>query len=106
MIGRVLSNKNLHTAVVLASIVKTDPLYKKRFMRTKRYSVDDPLGVAVGDVVEFVKVRPISKNKHWRITKKVGRDIEEVVGEQLKEQAEELIEEVMGDEEGEKNGTA
>lgn len=103
MIGRVISNKQIKTAIVLVSNTKTDPLYKKSFKRTKKYAVDDPLKVALGDIVEFSKVAPISGNKHWRIIKKVGRDIEEVVGEQLKTEAAETIEEVMPEEK--ENGT-
>ena len=95
MIGRVTSNKQQKTATVLIGSTKTDRLYHKSYKRSKKYSVDDQLGVKVGDLVEIVKIRPVSKNKHWRIVKVVGRDIEEVVGEQLKEAAAETIEEVM-----------
>ncbi len=107
MIGRVVSTKQIRTAVVLVSTRKTDPMYQKSYSRTKRYAVDDPIGVTVGDLVLFIKVKPVSKNKHWRITKVIGRDIAEVVGEQLKKKAEETIGEVMPEkkEEG-KNGTA
>ena len=106
MIGRVVSNKQKKTAIVLVEITKTDPMYKKSFKRTKRFSVDDPIGVLVGDLVQFSKVAPISKTKHWQITKKVGRDIEEVVGEKLKEEAADTIREVLPEEKEEENGTA
>ena len=48
--------------------------------------------------MEFIKVKPISKNKHWRISKVLGQDFAEIAGVQLKEQAEKQIEEVMPEE--------
>jgi len=93
--GRVVSNKQIKTAIVLIEGTKTDRLYKKSYLRSKRYAADDPIGVKIGDVVELIKVRPVSKRKHWRITKVVGRDIEEVISDELKESAAETIEEVM-----------
>lgn len=98
MIGRVVSTKMAHTAVVLVTGTKVHPLYKKTFVSSNKYLADDPVGVTLGQVVEIVAVRPISKRKNWRVTKVVGRDIEAIVSEQLKEQAEEAIEEVMPEE--------
>lgn len=95
MIGRVVSIKMLKTATVLVTSTKTHPLYKKSFVRSKKYLADDPIGVNLGDLVEIIKTRPTSKRKHWKITKVVGRDIEAVVKEELKEAAIEAIEEVM-----------
>lgn len=106
MIGRVVSTKMKSTAVVLVTSTKTHPLYKKAFTRNKKFLAQDDIGVKMGDIVEFVKVRPISKNKHWRIERKVGRSIEEMVGEQLKKQAEEVISEVMPEEEMEEPSAA
>ncbi len=95
MIGRVVSAKLLKTATVLVERIAKHPLYKKTFIRTKKYLVDDSIGVAEGDVVEIVKVRPISKNKHWRIVKVVGKDLAEIVEKQQKEAAEKAVAEVM-----------
>lgn len=99
MIGRVVSTKMQKTAVVLVERVVMHPLYKKTFSRTKKYLVDDPIGVKEGDVVEIVKVRPISKNKHWKIAKVVGKNLAEIVEEEQKEAAAEVIAEVMPEEE-------
>lgn len=95
MTGRVISNKQMKTAIVLVNRTKRDLLYKKSYARSKKYAVDDTLGVKIGDLVEIVKIRPVSKRKHWKIVKVVGRDIEEVIGQNLKEAAAETIEEVM-----------
>ena len=98
MVGRVVSTKMKNTVVVLVEYVKTHPLYKKTYLQTKKFLVDDVLGVRVGDVVEIASIKPVSKNKHFKVAKVVGRDITEVVSEQLKEQAQELIAEVMPEE--------
>lgn len=95
MKGRVVSNKMTKTATVLVTGIKTHPLYKKSFKRSKKYLAQDDIGVELGDLVEIVQVKPISKRKHWKITKVVGREYEVVEREQLKEAAAEAIEEVM-----------
>lgn len=95
MIGRVVSTKMNKTVTILVERSAKHPLYGKSFTRTKKYLVDDLIGVSMSDLVEIEKVRPISKNKHWRIVKVVGRDIEEVVKTELKEEAKQAIEEVM-----------
>ncbi len=95
MVGKVVSTKMTKTAVVLIESKKTHPLYRKSFLRTKKYLADDQLGVKDGDLVEIVKIRPISKRKHWKVTKVLGVD-EVFLGEQaLKESSDEAIAEVL-----------
>lgn len=96
----------MKTASVVVESTKTHPLYGKSFVHTKKYLVDDPFEVKVGDIVEFIKVAPISKNKHWRITNVVGKDIVAVETEIMKEVAKEAIEEVLPVEEEEDQTTA
>lgn len=86
------------TVAVLVEGVKTHPLYKKSYSTSKKYLVDDPLGVALGDIVEFIKIAPISKRKHWRVTKVVGKDIVAQATEELKEEAKEAIAGVLPEE--------
>lgn len=95
MIGRVVSAKMNKTVVVLVESTKTNHLYKKSFSRSKKYLVHDELGVKEGDIVDMISVRPISRNKHWQVNKVIGRDIKEIVEQQLKEQAAEVVAEVM-----------
>lgn len=95
MIGRVISTKMQKTAVVIVEGKKMHPLYKKAYIKSKKYLVDDPLGVKDGDLVEISQVAPVSKNKHWRVTKVVGKDLEEITKEQLKVEAEKIVSEVM-----------
>ncbi len=96
--GRVVSVKLAKTATVLIESRKTHRLYNKSFKRSKRYLVHDELGVKEGDLVEIVKIRPMSKLKHWQIIKVVGRDLEAIVNEELKSGVAEAIAEVMPEE--------
>ena len=108
MIGRVISTKSHKTATILLERVAMHPLYKKTYVQSKKYLVDDSLGVKDGDMVEVIKTRPISKNKHWKIVKVVGKNLAEIVEAEQKKKAEEVIEEIMPtkEEEEQKNGTA
>lgn len=98
MIGRVVSTRMKETATVLVERVAKHPLYKKTFIRTKKYLVDTKVSVKEGDMVEIVKIRPVSRNKHWRVLKIVGKDLEAITEEKLKREAEEVIAEVMPEE--------
>lgn len=98
MIGRVVSAKLKNTVTVLVERVAMHPLYKKTYIQSKRYLVDDSIGVRVGDIVDMQKCRPVSKNKHWKITKVLGKSLTEIAEEQMKEKAEEVIAEVMPEE--------
>lgn len=72
LIGTVISTKMAKTAVVRVTRVKQHPLYKRYYRVHKNYKVDDPKSEAkVGDVVLIEECRPISKEKHWRIIKKI-----------------------------------
>lgn len=98
MVGRVVSTKMKHTATVVVTRTARHPLYKKTYVQSKKYLAGDLLGVHLGDIVEIVKVRPISKNKHWKVTKVVGQSMREIMSEQLQEKGEEIIAEVMPEE--------
>lgn len=98
MLGRVVSVKAAKTVTVLVERVATHPLYKKTYLRTKKYLVDDPIGVKEGDLVDIVNCKPVSKNKHWRVTKVVGQNLEEITEKKLKQAAAEVVAEVMPEE--------
>lgn len=98
MIGRVVSTKSKNTAAVLVERTSIHPLYRKTFIRTKKYLVGDEIGVKEGDIVEIVKIKPISKRKHWKIVKVLGKRLVEIAEAQMKEKVEEVIAEVMPEE--------
>lgn len=95
MKGRVTSAKLKDTVTVLVERKSVHPLYKKSFIRSKKYQVHDLIGVKMGDIVEISEIKPISKNKYFKVEKVLGRSIAEIAEEQMKEKAEEIIEEVM-----------
>lgn len=65
--GTVVSDKMQKTIVVLVERTKIHPLYSKRYKLSKKYKVHDPKGqYKVGDKVNFVECRPLSKDKRWR----------------------------------------
>lgn len=95
MIGRVVSAKMQKTAVVLIEGKKTHPLYKKTYVWSKKYLAHDEMGAKLGDVVNIAPTRPISKRKHFKIIKILGKD-EVALGEAaMKKVEEEAIAEVL-----------
>lgn len=93
--GLVIVKKMIKTVTVLVESKKRHPLYKKSFVRSQKYLAHDEVGAAQGDVVEIVKVRPISKRKHWKVIKLLGKDFEKIATEGLKVEAAEAIAEVI-----------
>ena len=66
--GVVVSDKMTKTIVVRVDNVKVHPKYGKKYTVSKRYKVHDELGsYHLGDKVNFVACRPISKDKRWRV---------------------------------------
>lgn len=98
MKGRVISAKLTKTATVLVERIAKHALYKKTFIRSRKYLVDDAIGVKEGDIVEIINCKPVSKNKHWRVVKIVGKSLTEITEKKLKEAAEKTIAEVMPEE--------
>lgn len=65
-VGKVVSDKQDKTIVVLVETYKKDPLYGKRVKYSKKYAAHDESNKAkVGDVVRIVETKPISKTKHF-----------------------------------------
>ncbi len=65
IIGFVTSNAMQKTVVVEISRTYRHPLYKKVVNSRKRVMAHDELGCQVGDQVQIVESRPISKRKCW-----------------------------------------
>ena len=75
--GEVTSTKMNKTATVAVKRVVIHPVYKKRFIRTKRYHVHDEFGVKVGDEVKFIASKPYSKKKKWKVVEVVDKSKKE-----------------------------
>lgn len=86
LIGTVTSDVQDKTITVAISRSVTHPLYGKRYSVTKKFAVHDEDNKAhVGDKVEIVETRPISKRKSWRLSQIVEAGHAEVAikGEEL-----------------------
>jgi len=68
MEGVVVGNKMDKTAVVLVSRLKKHRTYKKYLRSQTKYMVHDQQNrCQIGDKVEIIESRPMSKNKRWQI---------------------------------------
>jgi small subunit ribosomal protein S17 len=63
--GVVTSNKMQKTVVVEISRTFRHPLYGKVIRRSKRVMAHDELGCQIGDQVQIVESRPLSRRKRW-----------------------------------------
>lgn len=66
--GKVISDKMDKTVVVAVERLTKHPLYGKTIRRTKKFKVhDEENSCHVGDKVKIMEVRPLSKEKNWRV---------------------------------------
>ena len=73
-VGIVVSDKMDKTVVVAVRENRKHPLYKKTITRTTRFKAhDEENECGVGDRVEIIETRPISKDKCWRVNKIVEK---------------------------------
>lgn len=67
-VGVVVSNKMDKTIVVAIKDNVQHPLYKKIIKRTVKRKAHDENNVCnIGDKVEVMETRPLSKDKRWRL---------------------------------------
>jgi len=72
--GIVVSNKPNKTIIVRVDRLSAHPKYHKVVTKSKRYYAHDENNEArIGDRVEIIETRPISKLKRWRLTTIVQR---------------------------------
>ncbi len=68
-VGIVVSDKMDKTVVVKVEGRVQHPLYKKIIKRTVRFKAHDENNeCGIGDRVEIMETRPLSKDKHWRVS--------------------------------------
>lgn len=74
-IGRVVSNKVDKSIVVAIERRVAHPIYKKYFQKTTKLMAHDPNNECqIGDIVEIMETRPLSKRKRWRLVKILERN--------------------------------
>ena len=72
--GVVVSNKMDKTAVIAVVERVRHPKYAKFVLRTKKlYAHDETNDVNIGDRVRVMEIRPLSKQKRWRVVEVLER---------------------------------
>jgi small subunit ribosomal protein S17 len=75
MTGKVISDKMTKTRVVSVASTIRHAKYGKLMNRSAKYKAHDEKNEShVGDVVELMSTRPISKDKRWVITRIVSKN--------------------------------
>jgi small subunit ribosomal protein S17 len=73
--GVVTSNKMTKTVVVEIGRTFRHPLYRKVVHLSKRVKAHDELGCQIGDKVQIVESRPLSRDKRWVVESIVKHEI-------------------------------
>ncbi len=69
-VGRVVSDKMQKTVVVAIEDNVKHPLYKKVIKNTVKFKAHDENNeCGIGDTVEIMETRPLSKDKNWRVVR-------------------------------------
>lgn len=73
-VGKVVSDKMQKTIVVAVETKVRHPLYGKTMNRTTKFKAHDENNDAkIGDIVQIMETRPLSKDKRWRLVEVVER---------------------------------
>lgn len=73
-IGKVVSDKMQKTVVVAVERFVQHPLYKKGVAKTIKFKAHDENNDAhIGDTVQIMQTRPLSKDKCWRVIEIIER---------------------------------
>ncbi len=68
LVGTVVSDKSDKTIVVRVETLVKHPLLKKYIRRHTKFTAHDPENeCGIGDKVEIVEFRPLSRNKRWHL---------------------------------------
>ena len=74
MIGTVVSNKMDKTVVVACVENKRHPIYGKVYKQTTKFKAHDEKNeCGIGDTVEIMETRPLSKDKYFRVLRIIER---------------------------------
>ncbi|OGH10334.1 MAG: 30S ribosomal protein S17 [Candidatus Levybacteria bacterium RIFCSPHIGHO2_01_FULL_36_15] len=72
LIGKIISDKMQKTVVVEVERKIQHPVYKKFIKVNKKFKADtNNMNVKVGDKVRIEETRPLSRDKHFKITGKI-----------------------------------
>ena len=72
--GRIVSTKMAKTVTVEVERKLRHGLYQKVIIRHKKYKAhNEDMDLKVGDIVEIEETRPLSKDKHFMVVKKLSK---------------------------------
>jgi len=72
--GIVVSDKMDKTIVVQVTTLKAHPLYGRTMKRSVKFKAHDEQNeCGIGDTVEIMECRPLSKDKNWRLVRIVEK---------------------------------
>lgn len=72
--GLVTSTGMQKTVTVAVNRKFRHPIYRKVIVRRKKYLAhNEDKTIRIGDTVEIEETRPISKNKHFQVVKKITK---------------------------------
>lgn len=72
--GRVVSDKMDKTIIVAVETLVKHPLYGRIIRRTTKFKVHDEINeCGIGDRVEMMETRPLSKEKRWRVVRVIEK---------------------------------
>jgi small subunit ribosomal protein S17 len=74
-VGTVVSAGKMDKTIVVSIVTNSKhPIYKKIIKKTTKFKVHDEQGIAgVGDTVEIIETRPLSKQKYHTIVRVVEK---------------------------------
>ena len=74
LVGKVVSDKRNKTVTVMIERRVMHPIYGKIVIKTSKYHAHDENGeYKLGDIVEIIESRPLSKTKSWVVTRLVQK---------------------------------
>ena len=74
LVGKVVSDKRTKTVTVLVERRVKHPIYDKIMIKSSKYHAHDENGeYKMGDTIEIVESRPLSKTKNWVATRLVQK---------------------------------
>ena len=75
--GQISANKMDKTVIVTVTRRVKHPLYGKYVVRKSRLKAHDPANECkIGDRIEVVETRPISRDKRWKVSRIIERAVE------------------------------
>ncbi|MCM8803921.1 MAG: 30S ribosomal protein S17 [Candidatus Omnitrophica bacterium] len=73
-IGMVVSDKMNKTRIVQVEFLTQHPLYKKIIRKRRKFMAHDENNISkIGDLVRIIQIKPLSRNKRWKIIEIIGK---------------------------------